>query len=194
MHVETSSGGYECILVIVDHFIRFACTSLPNKEPSTTAAERLCNDFVLRFGFPAKILHDQGKKLENNLFHQLEKLTGVQRLQTTPYHPQTNGKGERFNRRLLSMLRTLPEDRKSKWKDSVVHAYNCTLNDATGFSPFYLLFRCSPRQSLLLFGTAPGPAKVNHTEFVDRWKGAMREAYAKAMKNSCTSAAIAKKH
>ena len=46
------------------------------------------------------------------------------------------------------MLRTLPEDRKSKWKDSVnkvVHAHNHTVNDRTGFSPFFLLFSRSPR-------------------------------------------------
>jgi hypothetical protein len=40
------------------------------------------------------------------------------------------------------MLRTLPENEKSCLKDhvsKVVHAYNCTRNDTTGFSPFYLL-------------------------------------------------------
>ena len=58
-----------------------------------------------------------------------------------------------------------------------------------------MLFGRSPRLPIdLLFGTVPGPTKVNHTEFVDRWKGAMREAYAKAMKSSCKSAAIGKKH
>ena len=83
MHLEKSSGGYEYILVIVDHFTRFA-QAYPTKN----------NDFVLRFGFPAKILHDQGREFENKLFHQLERLSEVQRLRTTPYHPQTNGKAE----------------------------------------------------------------------------------------------------
>ena len=188
MHLEKSSRGYEYILIIVDHFTHFAQAYATKNKSSTTAAEKLYNDFVLRFGFPSKILYDQGREFENRLFHQLEKLSGVQRLRTTPYHPQTNGKAERFNRTLLSMLRTLPEDKKSRWKDSinkVVHADNCTVNEATGFSPFYSLFGRSPRLPVdLLFGTPTSVINESHTEYVKRWKDAMKDAYTKANNNS----------
>ena len=65
----------------------------------------------------------------------------------SPYHPQTNGQCKCFISTLLNMLGTLTPEQKD-WKNHVsamVHAYNCTRNAATGFSPYYLLFGREPR-------------------------------------------------
>ena len=46
------------------------------------------------------------------------------------------------------MLETLTPEQKKNWKShvpSLVHAYNCIRNAATGFSPYYLLFGMEPR-------------------------------------------------
>ena len=85
-------------------------------KSARTATSKLYNDFILRFGFPAKISHDQGGEFENKLFHRLEEWRGKVRSQTKPYHPQGNGKTERLNQTLLAVLRTLPKLRSHTGK------------------------------------------------------------------------------
>jgi len=54
---------------------------------------------------------------------------------------------ERFNRTLLNMLGTLESEQKKNRKayvEPLVHAYNCTQHDSTGFSLYYLMFGRHP--------------------------------------------------
>ena len=98
--------------------------------------------------FQKKIITDQGRNFESELIDNLCQVAGVKKLCTSPYHPQTNGQCEHFNITLLNMLGTLTPEQKKDWKNHVsamVHAYNCTKNTTTGFSPYYLLFGRKPR-------------------------------------------------
>lgn len=119
LHVDRCSGGYEYILVINDHFTRFAQAYATTSKSGKTVADRIFNDYALKFGFPLRIHHDQGGEFENQLFAQLTKNCGVVGSRTRPYHPEGNGQVERFNRTLLQMLKTLTEREKANWKESL---------------------------------------------------------------------------
>ena len=82
---------------------------------------------MLRFGLPDKILRDQGREFENDLFKELAKLCGDKRVRITPYHSQANGNVECMNKTIIFMLQTLPELHKRNWKghiEKLVFAYN----------------------------------------------------------------------
>ncbi|CAL9690999.1 unnamed protein product [Knipowitschia caucasica] len=182
----------------MDHFTRFAQAYATRNKTAKTVADKLFNDFALKFGFPTKLHHDMGKEFENKLMARLKELSGIQGSHTTPYHPQGNGQVERFNRTLLSMLRTLEDKEKEDWKESlakVVHAYNCTKSEATGYAPYYLVFGRSPRLPIdMLFNIKKEESHVDYNDYVINWKERMQEAYDIAAKTAVKEAARGKSY
>ena len=61
--LEKSSGGYEYILVVMDHFTRYAQAYATRNKSAKTVAQNLYNDFILRFGLPLRIQHDQEQRI-----------------------------------------------------------------------------------------------------------------------------------
>ncbi len=197
LHLETCKQGMEYILIVIDHFTGFAQAYATKNKSAKTIVDKLFNDFALRVGFPERIHHDMGREFDNQLMDQLRKSCDVRGSHTTCYHPQGNGKCERFNRTILSMLRTLTSVQKADWKSSLtkmVHAYNCTRSGVTGFSPYYLLYGRSPRLPVdLLFNLQPREAKERYTEYVQNWRNRMRQAYEIASKTAAREAQRGKK-
>ena len=79
------------------------------------------------------------------------------------------------------MLRTFTESQKANWKDhvdKVVFAYNCTGNDVTWYSPFYLLLERSPRLPIdVMYGIDPDHEVTSYQDYVFKWKRGMQEAF-----------------
>lgn len=77
----------------------------------------------------------------------------------------------------------------------VVHAYNCTKSKATGYTPYYLIFGCSPRLPIdLLFDLKEDGAHVDYDDYVSCWKKRMQEAYRVAARTANKGAAHGKAH
>ena len=96
------------------------------------------------------------------------------------------------------MLGTLPCDKKQTWSKFVaplVHAYNSTKHDSTGFSPYHIMFGREPRLPIdLCFGTTPnGVSHREHTQYVQNLRRNLEGAYRLAAKESAKSAAANKR-
>ena len=66
---------------------------------------------------------------------------------STSYHPQTDGQSERANRTVEDMLRCTCQDCPSDWDDQlplIQFAYNNSVSQSTGYSPFYLMSGFNP--------------------------------------------------
>ena len=186
LQIEPSKGTIENVLIVTDHFTRYAQAYPSKTQTALATAKLLLNNFIIHYGFPNKIISDQGRNFESELLANLREVAGVQKLRTTPYHPQTNGQHERFNSTLLNMLGTLTPEQKKDGKTYVpamVHAYNCTRNTATGYSPYYLLFGREPRLPIdVEFGLKSGKQQSppSKSTYVTQLRRRLRFAHKKA--------------
>ena len=105
-------------------------------------------------------------------------LLGCTKTRTAPFHPESDGMIERFNRTCLMMLSMFVNDRRDNWNELipfVMHAYRMSVHESTGYSPFRLMMgeECSLPPNLEL------NAKMmwHHTRlplgFEMRWKSPM---------------------
>lgn len=135
---------------------------------------------------------DQGPDFELKTIKELCDLAGIHKVRTTPYHPRGNPV-ERFNRTLLNMLGTLKTSKKQHWRDFVkplVHVYNCTKYDTTGFTPYELMFGWQPRLSIDLAFNVPlnRHQHKSHSKYVQTLKNHLQESYQLATKNAAKTA------
>lgn len=179
--LEPCKGGIQNVLVITDHFSKFSVAVPTRNQTSKTTADALFHNFIVPYGIPTTLHSDQGANFSSKLIQDLCFLTGISKSRTTPYHPMGNGITERFNRTLISMLGTLEQDQKSDWKihiGSLVHAYNATKHETTGFSPYFLMFGREPTLPVdLVFGLAKHDKAKTLSKYIENLQVRLEHAY-----------------
>ena len=183
LHLDKCKGGHEYALVVCDHFTKFVQVYATKNKSGIAAADKIFNDFILKFGFPKRLHHDQGKEFNNKLFYRLHQLAGIEKSRTTPYHPMGDGHTERMNRTLVNMLKTLGEKEKLDWKShlsKLAFAYNVTKNKTTQYSPYYLMFGRTPNlpiDEIFNIKAMEGEMQQSHQKYVQTWQNSMNQAF-----------------
>ncbi|KAL6473545.1 hypothetical protein MHYP_G00171060 [Metynnis hypsauchen] len=188
LSLEPDSHNTKDILVITDHFTKYSVAIPTKDQKATTIAKCLWEHFLVHYGFPERLHSDQGRDFESRVIKELCAVIGTRKVRTSPYHPRGNPV-ERYNRTLLSMLGTLKDKDKSRWRDFVKplsHAYNCTKNEVTSYSPYELMFGRQPRLPIdIAFGLpVQGVSSPSHSQYVRNLRTHLMECYHLAMKNA----------
>ena len=98
------------------------------KDQSSLTIARLLMDHIISWhGVLGELLSDRGKLF---LIYDIYRLLDIKKVNTTAYHPQTDGLVERFNRRMLA---------RDEHLSYILFAYRSSVQESTKESPFYLL-------------------------------------------------------
>lgn len=179
--LEPTRSGLENVMVLTDVFSKYTLAFATRDQRASTVAEVLVTEWFSKFGVPARSHSDQGRSFEGTLIQQLCSLYKIEKSRTTPYHPAGNGQCERFNRTLHDLLRTLPNSRKRDWNSclpQLLYAYNTTPHQATGESPFFLMFGQEPRLPIdFLLGRVQEPTGGSVHDWIQEHQSRLEGAF-----------------
>ena len=93
-----TDSGYNQVLVMIDHFTKYAeavpCITASAEE----TCDHLINTWIARHGCPMTFQSDNGTVFVGELTKEFLRRSQVAQAHSTTYHPQTNGLVERQNR------------------------------------------------------------------------------------------------
>jgi transposase InsO family protein len=144
---KQTARGNKYVLVCMCMFTNWVEVCPLKSLEAEELVDRIMEYIFLRHGCPENLLTDQGRNYASQLLKAFCGRLGITKLQTTPYHPQGNGKAEVFMKFLVSNLATLGEKDQSNWDlllPTVAFIHNTTINDTLQETPFYLVHGRDP--------------------------------------------------
>ena len=149
--------GNRFILVVVDYFTKWVELFPLQCTKANIIAQLFLDEVICRFGFPIRVISDNGVQFLSKIFIQLCDLLGIHHQRTPLYHPQSN-LSERINRTLKPILASLAHNDSKSWDlklSQIAFALRTAPSESTDNSPAFLMFGRHPRQPLDLLLPAP---------------------------------------
>ena len=175
-----SPHGNKYILTLIDHCSGWVeVKPIPMKE-SRHVLRYLEQEYLPRFGAPEVIITDQGQEFNAIPLKEYMEAVGIEHRRASPYHPETNGRIERFHRTLKDMIRKLVNHQSNAWEDCLgqaLWAHRISTSTVTGFTPYFLQYGRRPRAPLTrLLNRTEGDDPRAIGERIDRLAQAFKEA------------------
>jgi len=127
------------MLTFADQFSRYV-EALPIPDQTAEVCVRVyATEIVTRNGSGSKLVTDKGSAFMSAFFQETCKILGIRRINTSAYHPSSNGLAERLHRTLDTGMSHFMNSSNTNWEVVVqffLMAYRATPNTVTGYRPF----------------------------------------------------------
>ena len=144
-----SYNGNRWIITAIERSTGWPIVRAVPDATSQTVMKFIHEEIFTTYGIPNEILSDNGTNLVSEAVETFFNPTKLRHRRTTPYHPQTNGKLERFNGTIGKMLSKYLYGKSIRmWDDylsQAVFAVRIRIHSVSRYSPFFLLYGIEPR-------------------------------------------------
>ncbi len=134
--------GNEYALVVIDTASNWVeCFPLRSNQATAAKCAELVLSIMTRYGFPRKIVSDNGSQFASDLWIKIMNLLHIWVVFTSPYHPGPNAV-ERTNRNIKAYLKKYFSDHQRNWDESIQHMLFALRNakcKRTGLTPAQLV-------------------------------------------------------
>lgn len=189
-----TENGNKYILTMQDDLTKYSQAFPIKNHEATTIAEELVNNFICKFGIPNQILTDQGKDFTSTVLKEIARLFHIKQIQTSAYHPQSNGVLERSHATLADYLKHYISSKQTdwdKWVPIAMFSYNTSVHTSTKYTPYKLVFGNKPELPSSI--TKPPEFKYTYNSYIDQLKLKFRKTHQIARKNLIHSKERSKK-
>lgn len=141
-----SYNGNRYLLVFSDYFTKWVEAFALSDQKSETIARLFVEQIICRFGCPQRLLSDAAANFLSDIIKEICQLMRTKKITTSPFHPQTDGLVERYNRTLPTIMSMYVQDSHAwdEYLNFALFAARTTIQESTQESPFYLLFGQDP--------------------------------------------------
>ena len=148
LQLPKTVNGNQYVIVFMDYLTKWPEAFAAADQTAETIARLFVEQIICRHGIPQELLSDRGQNFLSNLIQEICKVLQVKKLNTSGYHPQTDGLVEKFNSTLIEMIAKCAAEKPLEWDVKLPYllfAYRSSAQESTKESPFYLVYGRDPR-------------------------------------------------
>ncbi len=148
LQLPLTFDGNRYVVAFIDYLTKWVEAFAVPDQSAETIARLLVENVVCHHGAPEELLSDRGANFLSELVQEVCKLLNIKKVNTSGYHPQTDGLVEKFNSTLISMIAKTAERHGRDWDQRLPYllfAYRASVQESTKESPFFLLYGRDPR-------------------------------------------------